>query len=86
VRLLWSLAAVAVLTAGCAQTVQETWAKPGVTRQDVSRDYRECEQQASFDWTHGQEQGAYGFSVRMDRRVLASCMRSRGYELVSERK
>ena len=79
-RLLATLLVAGVLAGGCAQAAQETWSKPGATRQTVSRDYHECEQAASTDPTHGQEQGAYGFSVVMDRRVLASCMRSRGYD------
>lgn len=71
---------------GCAQAAQESWSKPGATPQGVARDYHDCERAAAFDATHGQETGAYGFSPVMDRRVLGSCMRSRGYDLVTERK
>jgi len=83
-RFLATLLAAGVLAGGCAQAAHETWSKPGATRQAVSRDYRECEQAASVDPTHGQEQGAYGFSVAMDRRVLSSCMRSRGYDVTAQ--
>ena len=53
-----------VLSAGCGALVQETWSKPGATGQALTRDVADCERQARVDPTHGQEQGAYGFSVR----------------------
>jgi hypothetical protein len=69
-----------VLTAGCGTLVQETWSKPGATGQALNRDVADCEREARFDMTHGQEQGAYGFSVPKNDRVFAACMRARGYE------
>ena len=72
------------LLAGCASPVQETWTKPGVTHQDVTRDVSDCERQATVDPTHGQEQGAYSATAyRRDERVFGACMRARGYALAS---
>ena len=67
------------LLGGCGAVVRETWAKPGADRQEVSRDAADCERQARYDLTHGQEQGAYGFSVPRNDRVFEACMRARGY-------
>jgi hypothetical protein len=69
-----------VLSAGCGALVQETWSKPGATGQALTRDVADCERQARVDPTHGQEQGAFGFSVPKNDRVFAACMRARGYE------
>ena len=69
-----------VLAGGCGGVVAETWVKPGTTSQMLNRDVADCERQASVDPTHGQEQGAYGLSVRKDDRVFTACMRARGYE------
>ena len=69
-----------LLSAGCGALGQETWSKPGATGQALTRDVADCERQARFDPTHGQEQGAYGFSVPRNDRVFAACMRARGYE------
>ena len=71
------------LVAGCGGVVQERWEKAGVTRQDLTRDHVECEREARYDMTHGQEQGAYGFSVPKNDRVFVACMRARGYERVT---
>jgi len=70
----------AVLSAGCGALAQETWSKPGATGQVLTRDVADCEREARVDPTHGQEQGAYGFSVPRNDRVFAACMRARGYE------
>jgi uncharacterized protein YceK len=75
------VALAAVLIAGCGSLVRETWEKPGVTQQNVNRDVSDCDRVASVDPTHGQEQGAFGFSVRRNERAFTACMRSRGYEL-----
>jgi len=69
-----------VLIAGCGAVVQETWSRPGATGQVLTRDVADCEREARVDPTHGQEQGAYGFSVPRNDRVFAACMRARGYE------
>lgn len=68
------------LAGGCGGVVGETWVKPGTTTQMLNRDVAACEREASVDPTHGQEQGAYGFSVRKDDRAFTACMRARGYE------
>jgi len=81
-----TLVVLALMVGGCATAAQETWSRPGATRQAVARDFHECERAATFDATHGQEMGAYGSSPVMNRPVLASCMRSRGYELVTDRR
>ena len=60
--------------------MRETWSKPGSTGQTLTRDAADCEREARVDPTHGQEQGAYGFSVPRNDRVFAACMRTRGYE------
>ena len=72
-----------VLAAGCGSLVQETWSKPDATGQALNRDVADCDREARFDMTHGQEQGAYGFSVPRNDRVFAACMRARGYERVT---
>jgi hypothetical protein len=78
---MWAAALLAcVLAAGCGTVVRESWAKPGVTGQALNRDVADCEREALADPTHGQEQGAYGFSVRKNDRVFSACMRARGYE------
>jgi len=69
-----------VLIAGCGAVVQETWSRHGATDQVLTRDVADCEREARVDPTHGQEQGAYGFSVPRNDRVFAACMRARGYE------
>lgn len=69
-----------VLSAGCGALAQETWSKPGATGQALTRDVADCEREARVDPTHGQEQGAYGFSVPRNDRLFAACMRARGYE------
>jgi hypothetical protein len=69
-----------VLSTGCGAVVHETWSKPGATGQALTRDVADCEREARVDPTHGQEQGAYGFSVPKNDRVFAACMRARGYE------
>ena len=74
---------VCALAAGCGTLVRETWSKPGTTGQTLTRDTADCDREARVDPTHGQEQGAYGFSVRKDDRVFAACMRARGYEPVT---
>ena len=66
--------------AGCGGLVQETWSKPGTTAATLNRDVADCEREARVDPTHGQERGAYGFSVPKNDRVFAACMRARGYE------
>jgi hypothetical protein len=85
-RLLGTLLVLALMVGGCATAAQETWSRPSATRQALSRDLHECERAATFDSTHGQEMGAYGFSPVMNQPVLASCMRARGYELVTDRR
>ena len=82
-HLLTALAAGGLLVAGCASVGQETWSKPGTTGQALARDAADCEREARFDLTHGQEQGSYGFSVPRNDRVFAACMRARGYERVT---
>ena len=72
------------LAAGCGGLVRETWSKPGVTSQTLNRDVGDCDREARYDPTHGQERGAYGFSVPKNDRVFTACMRARGYEPVSE--
>jgi hypothetical protein len=71
---------VAIGLGGCAQPVHQTWTKPGATRQEIARDASDCDRAATFDPTHGQEQGYWGGGgTRRDARVFDSCMRSRGY-------
>ena len=72
------------LAAGCAGMTRETWSKPGASGQALTRDVGDCEREARDDLTHGQEQGAYGFSVPKNDGVFAACMRARGWEPVSE--
>ncbi|HEU5197323.1 MAG TPA: hypothetical protein VFW70_21480 [Methylomirabilota bacterium] len=73
-----------VLAAGCSGLVRETWSRPGATHLDLTRDVGDCDRVARYDPTHGQEQGAYGFSVPKNDRAFAACMRARGWEPVSE--
>ena len=79
--MIYAVLVACVLAAGCGALVQETWEKPGATHQNVTRDVSDCDRVASVDPTHGQEQGAFGFSVRRNERAFTACMRSRGYEL-----
>ena len=74
-----ALAVVGGLLGGCGTALQPAWSKPGVDRQDASRDAADCERQARYDPTHGQEQGFFGFSVPRNERVFDACMRARGY-------
>lgn len=77
---MWTVALLAcLLAAGCGGVVRERWSKPGATGQTLNRDVADCEGEARFDPTHGQEQGAYGFSVPKNDHVFAACMRARGY-------
>jgi hypothetical protein len=75
VRLPVSPVALGMVVGGCAAAGPETWSRPDATPQHLAVDLLESKCVATFDLTHRQEMGVYGYSSRP---VFVAYMQSRG--------